>query len=182
MKIEIDLAKLISNDISSDEYIFLYLLLLGKEKPDVIVRKIDPVPLQDKGFIKIVDEGFIARPKLKSMLATTIETTTVESWIDDWRNIWPKGYKSGGKPLRGTKADCIRKMKAFLRRTNYTKDDVFTAAQAYILDRKKNNYQYTTIANYFIQKDSDSSLESWCEMISEEGDSSSQFTEFHKEV
>ena len=53
MKIDINLTVLLRHDISADEYVFLYLSLLGKEIPNVIFRKIDLKPLQDKGFIKI---------------------------------------------------------------------------------------------------------------------------------
>jgi hypothetical protein len=182
MKIDINLTVLLRHDISADEYVFLYLSLLGKEIPNVIFRKIDLKPLQDKGFIKIVDEAFIKRPKLSALFASTIETSKVEDWIDEWRDIWPKGYKSGGKPVRGSKQDCIKKMKAFLTRTGYTKDQVTSAALAYVLDRKGKNYQYMTIANYFIQKGDESSLEAWCELLAEEGDRVKDFGEFHKEV
>ena len=182
MKITVDLSKVIKADVSVNEYVFLYLLSLGKEVPTFILLDVDLKSLEIKGFLKIVDSGFVKRPKLSALFASAIQSEKVADWIDEWRDIWPKGYKSGGKPVRGSKQDCIKKMEVFLKKTDYTKDDVMSAALAYVLDRKNNNYQYMTTANYFIQKGNDSSLEAWCELLKEDGDRIKNHGEFHKEV
>ena len=182
MKIVIDLGKVIKAGVSVNDYIFLYLLSLGKEIPPEIFEHVDLKTLENKGFLKIVDDGVIKRPKLSALFSAAIESSKVEDWIDDWRDIWPKGYKSGGKPVRGSKQDCIKKMEIFLKRTDYTKDDVYAAALAYVLDRKNKGYQYMTIANYFIQKGNDSALEAWCELLGEEGERVADHGTFHKEV
>ena len=182
MKIVVDLGKVIKANVSVDAYIFLYLLSLGKEVPDFISENVDLEVLQNEGFIKIVDNGVVKRPKLSALFAAAIESEKVADWIDEWRDIWPKGYKSGGKPVRGSKQDCIKKMEVFLKNTDYTKDDVYAAALAYVLDRKNKGYQYMTIANYFIQKGNDSALEAWCELLGEEGERVADHGTFHKEV
>ena len=52
MKIQVDLSKITKENISADEYIFLYLRLLGKEPPSTISDNVSPEKLQQKGFIK----------------------------------------------------------------------------------------------------------------------------------
>jgi len=178
----VDLVKIEKAGISSDEYIFLFLRLLGKEPPKIISENVKPEKLQKQGYIKIVDGGFVKRPKLEKLFAALLATTNVEDWIDEYRHIWPSNIKSGGKPVRGGKADCVKKMKAFLVRTGYTKEQILSAALAYVLERKGHDYQYMTLANYFIQKDKDSPLEAWCELMEEDEERVKSFGTFHKEV
>lgn len=182
MKIQIDLVRLTTYNISADEYTFLLLRLLGKTVPKIISDRVNLVSLQQREFIKIVEGGFAKRPKLTKLFASVLESSKVEDWIDDWRYIWPSGVKSGGKLVRGSKADCTKKMKMFLARTNYTKDEVFAAATAYVLERKHHRYNYMSLANYFIKKDDDSPLEAWCEQLKEDGDRETSYGEFHKEI
>lgn len=182
MRVELDLSKLIRYEINADEYIFLLLRVLGKKVPEIIEKSVSLESLQEREFIKIVEGGFSKRTKLSQMFSAVLETANVEDWIDEWRNLWPVGEKSGGKPVRGSRMDCLKKMKLFLARTGYTKEQVFAAAQAYVLERKHHRYQYMTLANYFIQKDNDSPLEAWCELISQDTERQQSFGEFHKEV
>lgn len=182
MKIQIDTVRLVKYGISADEYTFLLLRLLGKTVPEIINDRVNLVSLQKREFIKIVEGGFAKRPKLTKLFASVLESSKVEDWIDEWRYIWPSGVKSGGKLVRGSKVDCTKKMKLFLARTNYTKDEVFAAATAYVLERKSHRYNYMSLANYFIKKDDDSPLEAWCEQMKEDGDRETTYGEFHKEI
>lgn len=182
MKTEIDIKKLVKYNINTDEYVFMLLRLLGKPVPEIISSKVSLNSLQERGFIKIVEGGFAKREKINKLFASVLETAKVEDWIDEWRRIWPSGVKSGGKPVRGSKVDCTKKMKIFLSRTGYTKEDVFSAAHAYVLERKASRYQYMTLANYFIKKDDDSPLEAWCEQLAEDTERQEDYGSFHKEV
>jgi len=182
MKVEIDLAKLSRYGLTADEYIFLLLRLIGKAVPEVIKNNVSLESLQTREFIKIVEGGFAKRAKLTKVFSAVLETAKVEEWIDEWRHLWPSGVKSGGKPVRGSKVDCTKKMKVFLARTGYTKDEVFAAANAYCLERKAHRYSYMTLANYFIKKDDDSPLEAWCEQLAEDTTRAEDYGGFHKEV
>jgi hypothetical protein len=182
MKIDVDLLKIERAGICANEYIFLYLRLLGRTVPKTILDNISLKSLEDKGFIKVVDEGFVKRPKLAAMFKNMLSVDEIESWIDEWRHIWPSGIKSGGKLVRGTRYDCANKMLNFLKETSYTKEEVFAAAKAYCLERKSANFEYMTIANYFIKKGNDSPLEAWCEQLKEEGDRVGEHGEWHKEI
>jgi len=182
MRVEIDLAKLTRHDISADEYTFILLKLLGKEVPDIIKNRVSLESLEERSFLKIIPGGFSKREKITKLFASVLESAKVEDWIDEWRHIWPSGVQSGGKPVRGSKDDCTKKMKVFLGKTGYTKQQVFDAAQAYVLERKHNRYQYMTLANYFIKKGDDSPLEAWCEQLDEDTSRQEDYGSFHKEV
>lgn len=82
----------------------------------------------------------------------------VNSWIDDWRALFPKG-KQGGYPIRGDRKDCVRKMRRFIKNNPDTsKDEIFEATRRYIEDKKKENYKFIKMANYFIDKNGTSLL------------------------
>jgi hypothetical protein len=182
MKIELDLDKLVRSELCANEYLFLLLRLTGRQVPSTINDKVNLESLEERGFIKIVEGGFSKRPKLNTLFSNIIETATVEDWIDEWRCLWPPGIKSGGKLVRGSKAACLQKMKVFLARTGYSKEEVFAAAQAYVLERKHHRYNYMTISSYFIKKDDDSPLEAWCEQLKEDTTRTEDFGQFHKEI
>lgn len=182
MKVELDLNKLVKHEITANEYIFLLLRILGKKVPEIVEKSVSLESLESRGFIKIVEGGFAKRTKLSLLFKSILETAKVEDWIDEWRNIWPSGIKSGGKLVKGSRGDCIKKMKLFLARTGYTKEEVFAAAQAYVIERKHNGYKYMSLANYFIQKDNDSPLEAWCEQLKEDTSRQEDYGQFHKEI
>ncbi len=88
----------------------------------------------------------------------------VQSWIDEWRNMWPKGVKSGGHRVRGSRNGCLKKMRKFIKENpDFSVDEIFDATRNYILNRKKQNYEYMRVAEYFIEKDRMSDLASWVE-------------------
>jgi hypothetical protein len=182
MKIELDMKRIISYGITPNEYVFLLLRILKKPVPEIVNNSVSLKTLQDKGFIKLVEGGFAKRPKLSRLLDSVLETSEVESWIEEWRNLWPSGVKSGGKLVKGSKTDCVKKMKEFLARTNYSKNEVFAATLAYVTERKNHGYKYMSLSNYFIQKKNDSPLEAWCEQIAEDSTREETYGAFHKEI
>jgi hypothetical protein len=99
----------------------------------------------------------------------------VESWIDEWIDIFPRGVKSGGRLIRSDKPSCIRKMKVFLREYEYTKEIILQATRNYIESKRNDNFAYTRCAVYFIfrvdtsRADKVSDLASWCDQALHEG-------------
>lgn len=195
MKLEVDLSLLGHTGIRvSDEIIILELLkqkdystlyhLMG-EKPKAIRHDFQSalVSLSQLGLINdkseiveikdIVDKIYssVDIPKIlelsdegKKLVGATDEN--VKDWIEEWRNLFPKGIKSGGYPLRGSKKGCLRKMKKFLKENpTITKDEIFHATEKYLNERKKENYEYTKVADYFIEKDNMSLLHSYIENL-----------------
>lgn len=91
----------------------------------------------------------------------------VDGWIKEWRELWPKGITSGGYPVRSDLAGITKKMRAFLRKTNYSKEEIILATKLYLKERYENNWSFMKLAGYFIEKDGDSVLASFCERIRE---------------
>jgi hypothetical protein len=94
---------------------------------------------------------------------------SVEGWIDEWLEIFPRGVKSGGKLLRSDRASCIRKMKNFMLEYKYSKDTIMRATERYIEHKRLQEFQYTRCAVYFIYHvangDKTSDLAAECEQL-----------------
>ena len=88
-------------------------------------------------------------------------------WINEWYDLWPRGVKSGGHYVRSSMSACERKMKAFLKNTEFEKETIMDATKAYIQDRAQQQYSYMQLSHYFIYKDGVSALETWCDNLKE---------------
>lgn len=88
----------------------------------------------------------------------------VETWIEDWCNLFPKGIKSGGKAVRSHPKSCINKMVDFVKTYKYDRDIIFLATEQYLFGRHQHDYNFTQCATYFINhKERGSTLAEWCE-------------------
>ena len=102
-------------------------------------------------------------------LAIAIDKEAVESWIDEWVDIFPRGVRSGGRLLRGDKISCLRKMRVFLKEYPYTRETILEATRNYIKSKEQEGYTYTRCAVYFIYRvdqsrsDKVSDLATWCD-------------------
>lgn len=169
MKIELDLNKLEELGITPNEYTFILLSVLELDS-SLLMNMLDLEKLQSKGYLKITPDGVSLRAPSRTLVNSISKVTKVEEWIDEWRNLWPSGVKSGGRPIRGNRGDCLKKMTSFIETTSYTKEEIIAATLAYIIDRKHDrNYAYMTCADYFIKKEGTSLLESWCEEMKTRG-------------
>lgn len=85
----------------------------------------------------------------------------VEEWIDEWRKLFPKGVRTGGYPVRGSRKGCLKKMRSFLKnRSDVSPEDIFKITERYVESKRKVGFNYMKIADYFIEKDGFSPLES----------------------
>jgi|TARA_R110002126_G_scaffold191810_1_gene340003 hypothetical protein len=166
---ELDINLLVGKRITPNSYVYLYYLVHNMINP--ITMDIDLKSLESKGFIKIMDTQVIARNKAKQLIegepyVYQEEVYRVEEWIQEWRELFPKGIKSGGHLVRGSKQGCIKKMKAFVNKNkDVTKDKIFKATSRYLSERRTARYSYCKVADYFISKDSMSMLESYIEQL-----------------
>jgi hypothetical protein len=88
------------------------------------------------------------------------------SFVEEFYNLWPRGIMSGGYAVKSGKASCSTKLRTFLKdHKEYTQEIVLQATKNYIEKCKFNGYQYMKLANYFINKDGVSVLETWCDQI-----------------
>lgn len=80
----------------------------------------------------------------------------VEDWIDEWRELFPKGRNGGNRPYKGEKQNCINKMKWFISEFKIPKEDIFNTTIQYI--KSVTDPAYISCADYFIVKDGISRL------------------------
>lgn len=105
----------------------------------------------------------------KILLSKLTSKREIESWIDEWRDNFPKGKHSSGLPFKGSRANCITKMYNFIKNYGYDKESIYIATKAY-LESFKGDYYYAKTAQNFIQKDRESVLAAYCELIEENGE------------
>lgn len=88
------------------------------------------------------------------------------SFIEAYREMFPKGVRSGGYLVKGSKGGCVRKMKKFLEtHPEYTQDTILQATKAYVNRKGKEGWKFMSLAHNFIEKDNISQLEVECENI-----------------
>lgn len=176
---ELKINAMVEHKLSPDEYVYLYYLVKDMICP--VRTMVSLELLEKKGFIKITGRQIVARQKtmilfIDSKTPTTNSKTTknkqlaqsVDDWIQDWRELFPAGIKSGGYPVRSPKSGCAAKMKVFIKKNkDVTKEIIFTATKKYVAERALKRYEYMTLAHYFISKNSISLLEGYIEQIQE---------------
>lgn len=92
-------------------------------------------------------------------------------WVQEFREIFPKGKNSGGYPYRGDKQGCITNLEKFIKNNpEYDKDIILNATKFYVKSKAKDGYDYMQLAHYFIYKNGISSLGAFCEQVKDGGD------------
>lgn len=171
MVCRVDLDKCSEYNLTPTQFVYLYCLHTDQEFPWSVPRT-QVAELEELGWIKITPEGPVVREKFLIFVGQTSATTDeVYDWIDEWRDLWPVGVKSGGRPVRGDKKGCNVKMKKFVQEYDYTKEEIFEATKIYVFEKSRDNNRYMTCADYFIIKNGASTLASFCEDIRERGSS-----------
>jgi hypothetical protein len=91
----------------------------------------------------------------------------VESFIEDWCNLWPPFAEWNGYKLKSKPKDCLNKMVKFCKENpTYTKNIIFEATKNYLVEQYNKDWAFTKQATYFISKVGQPSLlESYCEKI-----------------
>lgn len=168
MKIELDITRLIKEEITPNEVIFLY--IISNNFNVSLPLKVDIYSLEQRGWVKLnLDENNVLQSiELNQKALNILKKTDLdcESWIEEWRNLFPPKVKSGGYLVRGDKNGVLKKMKNFIKNNpEFTKDIIFKATENYIKSKKKDGYNYMKLAHYFIEKDNVSELASLCEQL-----------------
>jgi hypothetical protein len=107
-------------------------------------------------------------------------TDGIESWIEQWVDLFPRGIKSGGKLVRSDKKECARKMGFFIKEYNYDRETIIAATKAYIESKRQEGWTFMRCATYFIYrveestKSKTSDLAAWCDQVLHEKDNPSQ--------
>jgi len=105
-----------------------------------------------------------------------LEPSRVPEWIDEWRQLFPKGLNSINRAYRGDRQACLNKMKTFVKIHRYPKDIIMKATQKAIKIAELKNFEYFPQAHYFIDKHGQSQLAGICEQLDDITDARSRFT------
>jgi hypothetical protein len=164
---ELDIKLLVENKLTPNSYVYLYYLVNDMICP-IPLPSVSLTNLENRKYIKILSGRQIARRKARVLIdpeyvyAEPVEI--VENWIEEWRELFPAGVKTGGYYVRGSKAGCLKKMKSFLKlNKKVTKNQIMSATKLYINESRSRRYSYMKMADYFINKDGTSMLESYLE-------------------
>jgi len=129
--------------------------------------------LEEKGYIKWhgtrMDEMTL-RTKGEEMFkhVRRESKSDVDSWIEEWRNIFPEGINNLGYRYRGSKSECLKKMIKFVTHYKFSKEEIFEATRRYVERFSTRGFMYMEQAHYFIEKkDRGSSLATECESLKE---------------
>ena len=112
--------------------------------------------------VYVVNEDLVA----KMYKDSPMKKAELDSFVADYRSIFPKGSNRNGYPYKGDKQGCTVKMRTFLKANpEYSKDVVLQATRKYINEKRKDGYDYMHLAHYFIEKNNVSALGALCEQI-----------------
>ena len=159
------------NDITFDQFNVMYHI---EDKP-VLAKIVDKIVnfyelhqnLQRRGLVKFMSgdmdnynriEYIMLTEKGQEIVDSFIDTEYVENtpnvdFVDEYRTIFSPAKASGGRPIKGSKAACSKKLERFMKEhKDISKEDILQAAKNYITKMSKQNYSYVTCADYFIYK------------------------------
>ena len=87
-------------------------------------------------------------------------------YIEMYRELWPKGNLPSGKPARLSMPDTKKKFLEFFKEHDYTWEIIIKATKEY-LRKYEHDKMYMMTSGYFIMKNAQSELASYCEMVSD---------------
>lgn len=167
MVITINPDKIYDNQVTLDEFYFLLQHYLNNDNIRIKLSDNAIKKLSDKGFIKVFDNKVIIRPLFSNTFKEFIPEISVNTWIEDWRNLFPD-IKISSRPAKGSKQNVIKKMLNFVKNNpKYTQENIFNVTKMYLFEKQKQGYKYMQCADYFIEKNGVSTLESLLEYHTE---------------
>ena len=173
MEIFVNLTDLEELNLTPSLYCYLATLYYGKEYnvvSDELKGHMD-VKLEQLGYLKVTEQGPVIRKKCDTMFEKGVPSDeSVDAWIDEWRDIFPTGVKSGNRPVRGDKKGVYTKMKVFVKNNpKITKEQIIEATRQYVFDASLKSYNYMICADYFINKNGSSMLGAMIEDVEARG-------------
>lgn len=115
---------------------------------------------EEWGLIKVIGEGLkdVSIRDLGLELIGQSNSDNIIEFAEKFKELFPKGIKSGGYPVRSSTSDIADKLRKFFKKHKYSQEQVLEATKRYI-DRKGNEgYSFMQTAVYFIEKNGVSNL------------------------
>lgn len=115
-----------------------------------------------KGVLVEVN-NIVGKAKRKSQ--KTLLGKEHDQYIAMYREIFPKGILGSGKPARASIPDLRKKFTDFFKVYDYDWETIIKATVEYV--KQKENTQFMMTSAYFILKNDQSELASYCELVSD---------------
>lgn len=159
MIIECNIQRLYEVGLSPTTYCYLYYLFKNENYPFEATIPISVINNLVKDSWLINQEKPTITEKFRLFIGERENTKDVSKWIDEYNQLFPTGISNGGRPIRSSRSNCIKKMNAFINEhKKITKEDIIEATTIYLRKKQKENYAYTVSSDYFISKDGNSLL------------------------
>lgn len=115
---------------------------------------------------RLIDRYF----KISDPFTNEIENNTTDIdnnfnlFCEEYRNLFPSGIKSGGRPIKGDKLSIRTKMQKFIKKyPEYSREYILEVVKSYITEKKEVGYSFITCADYLIDKNQSSQLAALCD-------------------
>jgi hypothetical protein len=119
----------------------------------------------------LLDEDLEITPKGMKIANERPRKVSVKELVDKYRDLFPKGVKSGGYRVKGSKQGCLKKMEKFVKEhPEYSFDLILEATQQYIERKRAEGWRYMNLSHFFIEKNGVSQLEAECEALSDDSE------------
>jgi hypothetical protein len=156
--IEIDRKDIVKHDLYM-LYRKEYILNYGSENYNF---KFSELEITQKGIdlLNILDTS-------DNKKITDLKKTPVgfDNFIKEYYDLWPEKVYSGNYPVKSGLKQCSDKMLKFMKEYKHDREIILKATKKYIEICRGNNYSYMKTAYYFIKKDSESILQTYCEQV-----------------
>lgn len=159
------------NNLTADQFFVMY-FIDDKEILNTVVNSINNFyelhqNLHRRNLIRFMSADMDNYNRIEYIELTDLGQAIVDSFIDpgyvdnspnidfveEYRNIFSPAKSSGGRPIKGSKAACSKKLERFMKEhKDVSKEDILQAAKNYITKMSKQNYSFVTCADYFIYK------------------------------
>lgn len=161
-EIQVNIEMIHKHGLNPYYYLYVEHLVTGENYPWPIPGKALE-KLEKDGWVKIEGEVIEASAKFKKVFKKYISHVGVEVWINEYRELFPKGHKVFKRLVRGDRNGCIEKMQAFVKTyPQYTKERIIAVTKQYIFGFGK-SYDGMQCADYFIEKNKISQLAAYLE-------------------
>ena len=144
-------------DITPNEFHYLIGLRNGDDDPRLKLL-CNMTSLKSKGLMN--DDG-VDGDGLKFIhdIVTVVEKLPMEVFCEKYYDLFPKGVRSGGYPVRDGLSNVIKKMIQFRKEyPDVTDEEILSATERYVKDKKKEGYAFMKLASFLIYKDRTSTL------------------------
>lgn len=122
---------------------------------------------------RLINEVNALFKKVKKKTNDKIMGNNYNEKIDEYNQLFPKMKLPTGKAARSSKSNLENAFRWFFQNHEYDWEIVLKATNAYLTERKLNEWKFTRNSQYFIRKQAidktwESSLANWC-LIIEDG-------------